>query len=94
MLGALDRLWPYTHELFEADAVDEQAQATGLGPRWADLREPWTADLAPVFEEAGLPLPEPTRFRSTGRRGVHSEHLGHLLGEMQSLQRSFPGGRW
>ena len=93
-LSALDRLWPYTHELFEADAVDEYAATTGLGPRWADLHEPWLADVTAVFAQADLVPPKPTAFRSTGRRGVHSEHLGHLLGEMQSLQRSYPGGRW
>ena len=93
-LAALDALWPYTEELFDADAVDEQARRSGLGPRWADLREPWLAEITAVFTEAGLPTPATTRFRSTGRRGVHSEHLGHLLTEMQSLQRAYPGGQW
>ena len=92
--AALDESWRYTTELFDADAVDAQALATGLGPRRADLREPWLAEIAAVFDEAGLTLPKPTGFISTGSRGVHSEHMGFILTEMQHLQRSFPGGVW
>ena len=91
---ALDQTWRYTAELFDGDAVDESAQASGLGPRRADLREPWLAEIAAVFDEAGLALPKPSGFRSTGSRGVHSEHMGYILSELQHLQRSFPGGVW
>ena len=92
--AALDELWRYTAELFETDAVDEHAGASGLGPRSTDLREPWLAEIAAVFDEAGLALPKASGFRSTGTRGVHSEHMGFILTEMQYLQRSFPGGVW
>ena len=94
MLAALDALWIYTAELFDSDAVDAQAQATGLGPRWAELRAPWLAEIAAVFDEAGLTVPTDSAFLSTGTRGVHSEHMGHLLAEMQHLQRAYPGGVW
>lgn len=93
-LAALDQLWPYTPELFEADAVDEAAHASGLGPRWSDLRPAWTAEMATILAEAGLPVPKASAFRSTGKLGVHSEHMGFLLAEMQHLQRAFPGGVW
>jgi ring-1,2-phenylacetyl-CoA epoxidase subunit PaaC len=92
--AALDQLWRYTGELFDADAVDAHAHATGLGPRRADLREPWLAEISAVFDEAGLALPATSGFISTGSRGVHSEHMGFILAEMQHLQRSFPGGVW
>ena len=78
----------------ELTRVDEQAHASGLGPPWSGLREPWLAQIGDVFAEAGLTIPPPTRFRSTGRRGVHSEHMGYILAEMQVLQRTHPGGRW
>ena len=94
MLAALDALWIYTAELFDSDAVDAQAQATGLGPRWAELRAPWLAEIAAVFDEAGLAVPADSAFRSTGTRGVHSEHMGHMLAQMQHLQRAYPGGVW
>jgi ring-1,2-phenylacetyl-CoA epoxidase subunit PaaC len=92
--AALAQLWRYTPELFEDDAVDEQAAASGLGPRWSELREDWLADMGQLLTEAQLSAPKDSAFRSTGKRGVHSEHLGHLLTEMQHLQRSFPGGVW
>lgn len=91
---ALAALWRYTPELFAADAVDEAAHASGLGPRWADVRDAWTADMADILAAASLPVPQATAFVSTGRQGVHSEHMGFILAEMQYLQRSFPGGAW
>jgi ring-1,2-phenylacetyl-CoA epoxidase subunit PaaC len=91
---ALDDLWRYTSELFGADAVDNHALATGLGPRWADLHEPWIAEITAVFDEAGLALPPASGFRPTGTRGVHSEHMGFILTEMQYLQRAYPGAAW
>ena len=91
---ALADLWRYSAELFASDAVDEYAHASGLGPRWGDLREAWQAEMAQIFEEAGLATPASTPFLSTGKTGVHSEHMGFILAEMQHLQRSYPGGVW
>jgi ring-1,2-phenylacetyl-CoA epoxidase subunit PaaC len=91
---ALQRLWPYAAEMFDADAVDEHAAQAGLGPRWADLRTDWLADVDAVLAEAGLQRPPDTAFLSTGKRGRHSEHMGYMLAEMQHLQRSFPGAVW
>jgi len=94
MRQAVDRLWPYAAELFETDAVDTAAAESGLGPVRAALRVGWQAIVEPVFADAGLAIPASGAFRSTGSRGVHSEHMGYLLAEMQTLQRSFPGGQW
>jgi ring-1,2-phenylacetyl-CoA epoxidase subunit PaaC len=92
--AALAEIWRFSAELFESDAVDTAAHAAGLGPRFAELREPWLAEVTAVFGEAGLSVPKDSAFRSTGTRGVHSEHMGFILTEMQHLQRSFPGGVW
>ena len=92
--AALDLLWPYVAEMFESDAVDEAAAVSGLGPRWADLRDDWRAEFADVVAAAHLSLPAERPFRSTGKAGRHSEHLGFILAEMQHLQRAFPGGVW
>ena len=92
--AALDLLWPYVAEIFEADGVDEYAASSGLGPRWADLREAWMGEVLPVLTEANLKLPAERAFRSTGKQGRHSEHMGYILAEMQHLQRAFPGGVW
>jgi len=91
---AMGDLWRYHAELFTADAVDEYAQASGLGPRWSDLRAPWLAEMQQILDEAGLAMPAAIPFVSTGKQGVHSEHMGFLLAEMQSLQRAYPGGVW
>lgn len=92
--AALETLWRYTPELFHDDAVDAHAAATGLGPAASTLREPWLAEMAEILGEATLAAPADSAFRSTGKRGLHTEHMGHLLSEMQSLQRAFPGGAW
>ena len=94
MHAALDLLWPYTAELFAADAVDEAAARSGLGPSGAELREAWLLDMTSVLQEAGLGVPADTAFVSEGKRGRHTEHMGYLLAEMQYLQRAYPGGVW
>ena len=94
MRAALDTLWRYTAELFESDDVDSCAAANGLGPRWDSLREPWLAEMQALLDEAKLVMPTDTVFRSTGKRGVHSEHMGYILTDMQYLQRAYPGGAW
>ncbi len=92
--AALERAWPYTHEMFSRDAVDAAAEAGGLGPARDALREEWLRGVTAVFAEAGLERPPDTSFMSTGTLGRHSEHMGFILAEMQSLQRQHPGGRW
>ncbi len=91
---AINDLWPYANELFDDDEVDAAAAEGGLGPRWSELRAAWDADLNAILEEAGLQAPKATAFVSTGKRGVHSEHMGFILSEMQYLQRAYPGGAW
>jgi ring-1,2-phenylacetyl-CoA epoxidase subunit PaaC len=94
MDAALKELWRFVPELFASDAVDEEASASGLGPAWAELREAWLAEMGAVLDEALLAPPAESAFLSTGKRGVHSEHMGYILAEMQHLQRAYPGGVW
>ena len=92
--AALARAWPYTLEMFHADEVDAQALASGLGPSRDSLREAWEQELGAVLAQARLQRPVDGAYVSTGSQGRHSEHLGFMLAEMQSLQRQHPGGRW
>ena len=96
--AARDRLWIYTAELFESDAIDERAESDRLGPRWSSLREAWLVEMSALFDEAHLEMAgdagQASRFRSTGKVGRHSEHMGFILAEMQYLQRAYPGGVW
>ena len=92
--AAIDALWPYTHELFATDPVEKAVARHGIGVESATLRPDWLDAVTVVVAEATLRLPPDTAFRSAGKLGVHSEHLGYLLTEMQSLHRAHPGAAW
>jgi ring-1,2-phenylacetyl-CoA epoxidase subunit PaaC len=91
---ALTGLWRFTHELFTADEVDDAMAAAAIGPRLAELQPRWSAHIDEVLREATLDRPASTRYGWHGKRGVHTEHLGHMLTEMQHLQRTYPGAQW
>jgi ring-1,2-phenylacetyl-CoA epoxidase subunit PaaC len=74
------------------DGTDESARR--IGPSWSALEEAWRAEVSAVLQQAGMALPADSAFRSDGKRGRHSEHMGRLLAEMQYLHRAFPGGVW
>jgi len=95
MQQALDDLWMYTGEMFKADAVEQAMAEQGIGPDLASLRAPWLKHVSEVFEEATLKLPPVDAWmQKGGKQGVHTEHLGYLLAEMQFLQRAYPGASW
>jgi ring-1,2-phenylacetyl-CoA epoxidase subunit PaaC len=92
--AALDDLWRYTGELFAADDVDRHLAAAGIAPDLGALERAWRDRVAAVARQATLELPDPTPATLGGRRGRHTEHLGHMLAEMQIVARSFPGATW
>jgi len=92
MQRALDDLWPYTAEFFSA--APEDGTLAGVGPAGSALEPAWDAAVRPVLEVATLTVPARTPFLSYGKLGRHTEHMGHLLAEMQYLQRTYPGGTW
>jgi ring-1,2-phenylacetyl-CoA epoxidase subunit PaaC len=91
---ALDDLWPYAGELFATDAADAALIETRVIPDFASLQESWNAAIAGILSRATLAWPADRWMQSGGRSGRHTEHLGHLLAEMQFLQRSHPGATW
>jgi ring-1,2-phenylacetyl-CoA epoxidase subunit PaaC len=98
MQRAIDKLWPYTGELFAGDPVDIELAKRGVAPDPSTLRAPWLAGVREVIDEATLTMPTAEWMqgsrRGGGKQGVHTEHLGHLLSEMQFLQRAYPGASW
>lgn len=94
MVAGLAAVWPYTDELFDGEGVSPALIAEGVAVDPAALREPWTAYVHGVLAEAGLDLPEQAAPRRGGRAGLHTEHLGCLLAELQHLHRSHPGVTW
>ncbi|GIU92280.1 MAG: phenylacetic acid degradation protein [Acidimicrobiia bacterium] len=94
MQRAIDELWRFTTEPFMADDVDRAAAGEGYGVDPSELEEPWLARVTPVLQEAGLVIPTDPYRRVGGRQGFHTEHLGHLLAEMQWMARTYPGLEW
>jgi ring-1,2-phenylacetyl-CoA epoxidase subunit PaaC len=94
MQSAIDALWYYAGEMFERDAVDESAVASGIGVDPSLLQADWHTNVAAILDAATLTMPAPGWHQRGGKRGVHSEHLGYLLAEMQFLQRAYPGATW
>lgn len=94
MAAALDDVWGYTGELFEMDAAEQRLVAAGVAPDRAALRPAWDATLGSVLAEATLERPRQRHMQSGGRVGRHTEHLGHMLAEMQVLARAHPGAKW
>ncbi|ERP98111.1 phenylacetic acid degradation protein [Labrenzia sp. C1B10] len=94
MQQALDALWSYTGEMFASDAIDTAMAEAGLAPDAASLKSEWKETVEAVLDEATLTLPESDFAHMGGLTGRHSEHLGHMLAEMQFLQRAYPGATW
>jgi ring-1,2-phenylacetyl-CoA epoxidase subunit PaaC len=92
--AALERHWPFTRELCDPDAIDEEMCAQGIAPDLRAVHEAWNARVAAALGAATLTAPAETAFAWYGKRGEHGEHLGHLLTQMQYLQRAYPGARW
>ncbi|MDE3151723.1 MAG: phenylacetate-CoA oxygenase subunit PaaC [Gemmatimonadota bacterium] len=91
---ALDDLWRFTGELFQTDAVDEAVAGMGIRVDYAALRSRWNDMVSDVVKRATLALPADQPAATGGRRGRHSEYLGHMLAEMQSVARAHPGATW
>jgi ring-1,2-phenylacetyl-CoA epoxidase subunit PaaC len=91
---ALNALWPYTNEWFATDALEQAMEASGVGVAGASLREAWLRCVSATLAEASLAAPADSGFVSTGKSGLHGEHLDYLLLEMQSLHRAHPGAQW
>ncbi len=91
---ALDDLWRYTGEMFLPSPADADAVAAGVGVDPATLAPAWEAQIGEILRVAGLTAPAAGYMQKGGREGRHTEHLGHLLSEMQILARSHPGAQW
>jgi ring-1,2-phenylacetyl-CoA epoxidase subunit PaaC len=91
---AIDDLWAFTGEMFEVDGSERALIDDGIAVDPATLHSQWLTTISDVINEATLALPKSGWMQQGGRSGRHSEHLGHLLSELQSMQRTFPGVTW
>lgn len=92
--AAIDQFWAFTGEMFAVDDSERGLIDAGIAIDPATLRDRWLKTVASVVSEATLMLPQNNWMQQGGRSGWHSEHLGHLLSELQSMQRTFPGQTW
>lgn len=96
MNNALDEVWPYTGEFFQPAEYEIEIEKSELSITVSDIRKSWQEKVKAVFEEATLlyPVEKNTWMHTGGKNGIHTEHLGYLLAEMQFLQRAYPGCEW
>ncbi|HEY8387450.1 MAG TPA: 1,2-phenylacetyl-CoA epoxidase subunit PaaC, partial [Parasegetibacter sp.] len=95
MEKAIDELWMFTGEMFEAADYEKEMMNSGIGVNPETIRENWEKKVEEVFAEATLTVPPKKAWHQTGgKNGIHTENLGYILAEMQYLQRVYPGAEW
>lgn len=91
---SLNTLWRYTPELFYQDEVEAELKNNGVLPGLDEIQSEWESYVKQIFDEATLSIPENNWKMEGGRKGLHSEHLGYILAELQYMQRAYPGMEW
>ena len=92
--SAIDNLWMFSDELFEINEIDKEMVKEKIGVDCSSIKAEWDKIIDEVLVEATLKRPEDTHMTTGGREGIHTEHLGHLLSDMQYLQRAYPDAKW
>jgi ring-1,2-phenylacetyl-CoA epoxidase subunit PaaC len=92
--NAINDLWAYTDELFHQTEVDKTMIKEGIGVDLTKLKSKYFETVKNVLEEATLSVPESKYFQKGGKQGIHSEHLGYLLADLQYMQRAYPDMEW
>lgn len=91
---AVNSLWMYTGELFETDELDVLLHSANIGIDNAQLHMGWKHQVESVLNEATIEIPKDEYMQTGSRKGIHTEYLGHILSEMQYLQRAYPEATW
>lgn len=94
VIHAIDELWTYTGEMFIVTDYESQAIAEGIGMDVSILQRDWNKKVEEVFTEATVQVPVNTFMQKGGKTGLHSEHMGFILAELQYMQRTYPGCEW
>ena len=94
MQKAVDNLWMYTGELFEMDEIDMHLIREGIAVDLIPIKSQWYNDIKAILSKATLTMPEDSYMQTGSKKGIHTENLGHILSEMQYLQRAYPDAVW
>ena len=89
-----DDIWQFTGEMFEMNEVDDILINEGIGVNLSLLYSKWNKEITELLHQAGISIPSETYMQKGSRQGLHSEHLGYILAEMQALPRMHPGAKW
>lgn len=91
---AVDNLWTFTDELFHMTDADKEMVAQGVGVDVSQFKQDYYNKVAALLEEATLKVPDLKFFQKGGKMGIHTEHMGYLLADMQYMQRAYPNMTW
>ena len=94
MQEAINGLWTYTDELFHQTDADKAMVAKGIGVDVTKLKEVYYNEVSQLLKEATLQVPESKYFQKGGKQGIHTEHMGYLLSDLQYMQRTYPNSEW
>jgi ring-1,2-phenylacetyl-CoA epoxidase subunit PaaC len=94
MKKAIETLWEFTGEFFIPADYEKASFENGIAPDVSSLKDKWMQQVQEVFEEATLKTAADVYMHTGGKNAIHTEHLGYILAEMQSLQRTYPGAKW
>lgn len=94
MQDAIDQLWQYTGELTTPNEVDNMMAEEGIAPDLSKIKPRWDDLVLPIIKAAGLSIPENVYMQKGGKEGVHTEYLGHILTDLQFMQRAYPNSEW
>jgi ring-1,2-phenylacetyl-CoA epoxidase subunit PaaC len=94
MQEAIEELWRYTDEMFHVSESDMVMISEGIGVDVSKLKELYYTKVSEVLDEADLKVPESTYFQKGGKEGIHTEHMGYILSDLQYMQRTYPNMKW
>ncbi len=92
--NAIEALWPYTGELFMPSDEELAMQKENIGADLTSIKTVWENNVKEVFDEAGLAVPAQGYAQQGGKKGLHTEHMGYILAELQYMQRAYPDSQW
>ena len=92
--NAINNLWPFTGEFFETNKIEKEMVKQKIGIDRTKLKFVWNKKINEIIDEATLSKPDDGYMKTGGREGIHTEHLGHMLSDMQYLQRAHPDAKW
>jgi len=94
MISAVNDLWKYTGEMFQATSYENSIKGAGISPDLGDIHSKWEEKVKEVLVEATIPVPSSPWMQNGGKKGIHSEHMGFILTELQYVQRTYPNLQW